>query len=365
MCYILNYTHRAAERRQSDRSMDFHTSRGWDKSKVQSSVVTSILIPVLDLKAHYQTIVGTSYSNTPSSPLKTLSAANSPRGRSPTTSAPSSTTDVLKPDPLLPQLSVGGSSSYSETDGIQNCAPPVKKGVLTIVASVGSIPRDLELNPSLMEFVEQVVRPLHESIFQEVRVGAGSQPEDDDAEEVAKQSTVISDSETRPLSFPVDVCITFQMNPSTVILTCNPHARVKCKIAIPAISFVTSFSLFSPKLYEYSLPGLPNSPSSSSLGPNTSEDITMFNNLNITGCFQAFSLGLFVPQLRSSNSRLQSDNPKDKEAFNLRLEKAFVHLSRKSVYTRSVPVGSDAKSVDDYVWHSKLKVSGKAVLVSL
>lgn len=355
MCFSL----RAADRRtQSGWSSEFSSLRGWDRGKQPTSVVTSIVIPALEMRAHYQTIVGTPHANTPASPVKSLSAAHTPRGRSPVAPSvacePQNTPDTVATQPRerLTPLTVADASARA--NGL-----PVKKGILSITATVSSVSKDLELNPSLLEFIEQVVRPFHANIFRDDRVPSPVEDEDD-GEDSMKQSTNDNESPaTRPLSFPVDVCITFQMDPSKVYLTCNPHARVRCMIAIPAISFVMSFSLFSRKLYEHA--GLSISqPESSLLSLGPTEDITMFNHLSITGCLQTFSLVLYTPQVKCSNSKLLSTNAEDKEAFNLLLGRAFIHLSRKSVFTRG-SANCDVKSVDDYTIHQKMKVSGMCI----
>ena len=322
-------------------------------------MVTSIAVPALEVRAHYQAIVGKPYSTTPVSPVKSLSAAHTPRGRSPVPTGERQ--DPIDTTP--PFLSAGDkTASFTMTDeeSARLSGLPVKKGILSIKATVGSVPQDVELNPSLMEFVEQVVRPVHDSIFRNDRVPSPVDEDEEDGDESVKQSESSSSAATsRPLSFPVDVCITFQMHPSKVYLTCNPHSRVRCMIAIPTISFAASFSLFSRKIYE--LPGIIPQADSSIYGACVADDITMFNNLCVTGCLQTFALVLYTPQVHTSSTKLSSAKIEDKEAFNLLLGQAFIHLSRKSVFTRGPPVGSDVKSVDDYTLHQKTKVSGMSV----
>ena len=322
-------------------------------------MVTSIAVPALEVRAHYQAIVGKPYSTTPVSPMKSLSAAHTPRGRSPVPTGERQDSIDATP-PFLSAAGGGDRTSFAMTDEESarlSGLPVMKKGVLSITAIVGSVPQDVELNPSLMEFVEQVVRPVHDSIFRSDRAPSPVDEDEEDGDESVKQSESSSSAATsRPLSFPVDVCITFQMHPSKVYLTCNPHSRVKCMIAIPTISFAASFSLFSRKIYE--LPGLSPQVDSSIHGASIADDITMFNNLCVTGCLQTFALVLYTPQVQTSNIKLSSAKIEDKEAFNLLLGQAFIHLSRKSVFTRGPPVGSDIKSVDDYTLHQKTKVSG-------
>lgn len=340
------------------RSQDHHSSsmpvlleglmKGKERGKQHHSVDTLILIPALEVKANYQSILREIY---PGSPHKSLSASNSPRGRSP-----------------IPPPKFGGIShaiNAERTELSQESKQkvtlvlgdvydhPIKKGALSIAATVAPLPQDLELNPSLLDFVAQVIRPIN--------VGAHSGDDDIDIEvdEIeateTKQSQIVSGAtEARPLSFPVDVCLTLQIHPSKVILTCNPHSRVRCLLEIPTVSFVISFSLFSKQ--QYVITGVdPDSSMHSSVLSQCSEDIITLNNLNVTGCLKTFALLLYTPQVHSSSVKLKSSKTEDKEAFNLLLGRAFIHFSRTSVCIQ----GAAVKCVDEYETHQKVRATGK------
>ena len=230
---------------------------------------------------------------------------------------------------------------------------PIKKGVLTISVAIAPLPQDLELNPSVLDFVEQVVRPINITAL-----GTNypdSDEEDEEEKEEEKEAPITKPQPpTRPLSFPVEVCITVQIHPSKIYLTCNPHAHVRCLIEIPTVSFIISFSLFSRKQFESVCAPSPTAPESSVVSSQGDDDIATFNNLNITGCLKTFALVMYSPKVHTSSPHSLLSQKEDKEAFSLVLGQAFVHLSRKSVYVQS----SSCNSVDDYTTHEKLKVSG-------
>lgn len=168
-----------------------------------SIVESVILIPALTVKAHYQSIVGRSYSN-------------APIPKSPSHSPPAN----LLSDHLL----------------------PVKKGVLSISAVIASLPEPIRLSPSLLEFIEQVARPTIAATI--ISGSSASSTESED------ESDPIPSSDNWPLSFPVDVTLAFQIQPSTMHLTCQPQSLVECVIQSPDVNFVISFSLFTPQHHE-------------------------------------------------------------------------------------------------------------------
>ena len=271
---------------------------------------------------------------------------------------------------------------------------PIKRGILSIAAIVSSLPNDLELNPSVLDFIEQVVRPINISA-QEIENVSPADLQDNDDEDEDELPVVVAKSNTRPISFPVDVCLNFQIHPSKIILTCNPHARVRCQVAIPTVSFVVSCSLFSKRQYDSQTLTVPpsrnesstsqsrnesstsqsrnesstsqsrnesstsQSPSDSSIGSHGMDDIITINNINVTGCLQTFQLTMFTPNVQSS--LIQPAQSEDKEVISLVLGQAFVHLSRSSVFVQERP---SCKSVDDYMTIEKLKVSGNSTNVT-
>ena len=333
-------------------------SRKKDKGKQAPTVDNEVQIPALEVKAHYQTIVGTAYQNTPiSSPQKYTS-----RGQSPITPVKDDPESLAKAS-ARPTVDPHLHSHHLEL--LNKSGLPVKKGVVTIAASVASLSRELELNPSILDFVEQVIRPINISAL---AMDSGSPEPEEEREKEAKEEesqATAQQVEPRPLSFPVDVCINFQIHPSRVVLTCNPHARVRCLIEIPKFSSVVSFSLFSHKQYQSVVgsqgPVLPSPVKSegkeTETGTSSHDDTITLNNINITVCLKTFALVMYTPHIPTSPSRLSSLSKQgDKEVFNLVLGQAYIHFSRKQVFIQTT--APQCKSVDDYVIQEKLRVSG-------
>ena len=340
------------------------SSRRDSASKHGPSLVDSVLmIPALKVKVRYQSIVGRSYSpNAPSIP-HSHSPVPVPRIVMPSTQQQPPTTHT--PPPLHKGVSwaehkqvfeESPTPSRAESDEEQPEAR-TKRGVLSLSAVVSSLPEDIVVTPSLLEFIEQVARP---TIAATVVTSSSSGTESDSTDvESETESTAPGPpppaGESRPISFPVDVTITFQIQPSTVQLSCKPHSRVNCVFRSPDVNFVVSFSLFSKQLLEnsFTMDDLESSQATSR--------IVTFNNLYITGCFTTFALTLSSPLQVSTLKQQDTDSPKfeNKEALSLTLGQAFIHLSRKSVLApSSKDHGKGVKSVDDYGVHSKLQVSG-------
>lgn len=301
-----------------------------NKSDHKHSVESIVLIPALTLKIHYQSILGPAYSNL-TSPLHNSSLSNSnstpPRPRSPS----AVTTEQLQP---LPHF-------------------PVKRGVLSLSAVIESLPEDIKLTHSFLEFVEQVARPTLAATVISSSSSTESLGEEPDASAEDKSSQLLS-----PISFPVDVTLTFHIQPSTVYLTCQPHSQVECIIQSPDVNFVISFSLFTHQMMEGYSSLNNSSPTCSIGGPNPM--IVPFNNLYITGCLTTFVLQLYSPQVSS----LKPGAPimENKEALSLTMGQALVHLSRKSVSVTKEP-NKQATSVDDCGTYNKMQVSGTCIHV--
>ena len=224
----------------------------------------------------------------------------------------------------------------------------MKKGMLSISVVVASTPEDMTLTPSLLEFIEQVARP---TIAATVGTKLDSSSESDSGEDSEVEETEkeeLKDKADPPaISFPVDVTIAFEMLPSKVCLSCQPHSRVHCVVCSPNVNFVVSFSLFSARKAE----GVLESPSPPS--------VVSFNNLYVTGCLRTFTMQLLSPQ--ASSLKQGSDSaPKmyDKEALSLTLGQALAHLSRTSVLAAPNKT-SPTSSITESSSHSKLQVSGK------
>lgn len=274
-----------------------------------------ILIPALSVQVHYKSLVGQSY-----------------QFPSPSTSLTQPTTHFLEQQ--LPNIEV----SPSTPDSV---ALPMKRGILAVSVVVKSTPEDMTLNPSLLEFVEQVVRPTI-AATESGKADSSSDGESEEEGKVVEEEETPEKTDTPPISFPVDVTIVFHMQPSKVCFSCQPHSRVHCIVCSPNVNFVVSFSLFSAREVE-----------GAALSP-TQHSIVTFNNLYVTGCLETFTLQVLSPQVSSLKYNESESKTTDKEALSLTLGQALVHLSRKSVL-----VPSRKSSPDAFCSQSKLQVSGK------
>ena len=294
-------------------------------------VESVVLIPALTVRAHYQSIVGRSYSN--------LSASKSPR-------LPSSSDRRTAAEEKMTASSANPLLKATPPENL-----PVKRGVLCLSAVVESLPEHIKLTPSLLEFIEQVAQPTlaaaavsisssTESVSNAEEGGGG---EGDEAVQTAM-----------PISFPVDVTLTFCIQPSTVYLTCQPHSQVECTIQSPNVNFVISFSLFSHQMSD-SPPNALDSFSPTASLTSTNTRVVPFNKLYVTGCLSTFALQLYSLKhgaISATGSR---------EALGLTLGHALFHLSRNSV---SAPMSTPLKSrkntscVENCHTHNKLHVSG-------
>lgn len=292
-----------------------------NKAEHKHTVESVLLIPALTVKTHYQSIVGPSYST------------------------------VSVHSPLLQHSASSGSiSPPPKTASHQSMAHfPVKKGILSLSAVIESLPEDIKLTHSFLQFIEQVAKPTLAATA--VSSSSSTESLSDEAEPTAEDKASQAPS---PISFPVDVILTFHIRPSTVYLTCQPHSKVECIIQSPDVNFIISFSLFSHQLLE----GSSCSPSGSTAGHGSGSNVVPFNNLYITGCLTTFLLQLYSPQVSSVNSPVPIIE--NKEALSLTVGQALVHFSRKSVLAPVAPkeLGKQVTSVDDYATHNKLQVSG-------
>ena len=147
-------------------------------------------------------------------------------------------------------LTSAQSAPTQEATNDTKLALPVKKGILSVSAVVASLPEDIKLTPSLLEFIERVATPtivatvVTSSSSSDSKGESGGEEGGGGGGDHAPQQQT---AESWPISFPVHVTLAFQIQPSTVYLTCRPHSRVECIIQSPDVDFVVSFSLFCPQ----------------------------------------------------------------------------------------------------------------------
>ena len=303
--------------------------------KTPSSV---LLIPALEFKAHYHSVVG---KRPPRVPMPTPAPSHSP---------PSKEQSI---PPTHPDAAMLKGSSLPSVGVASHGNLPAKKGMLSLSATISSLPSDVELTPSILEFIEQIAKPTIAATNFNSSSNESELEEEEEEEEVTLAAHHPATTETNPISFPVDVIIMFNIQPSTVQLSCKPQSRVQCLIQSPNVHVMVSFSLFSQEQLEVTTT---SDSISSHLAELTSKTIT-FNNFHVTACLTTFALQLYSPQAQSlrEGEESKSDN---KEALSLTLGHALIHLSRKSVLAPSLrrPFNK-ITSVDDYTMCHKMQVS--------
>jgi len=224
--------------------------------------------------------------------------------------------------------------------------PPSKKGSLLFSVNIDSLPGEMKLQPSLLEFMEQVMKPLKGNADSSVSNDSDSAESDSKSGSAMPQSPAAAS-----ISFPVEVTIFFHVKPSMVSLSCQPYSRVECSIGVPDVNLCCSFVLFSPQLAEKSTSRLSSSSTSSSVFSN---NIRPFNNLCVSGAVQAFSFNIFNPSISSTARTKQAPTETKKEVVGLTLGLASVHVSRRAVRVMSTP------DKDSY---EKMKISGVFIVV--
>ena len=295
----------------------FHARK--NATELKHVVESVVLIPALTVRAHYQSIVGPSYSNASA----TSYDPNSPLRRG-----------VISEEPVIPTPQQPSSPTRPHV-------PPVKRGILSLSTVVESLPEHIKLTHSVLEFIEQVAQPTLAAAAISSSSSSESISSAEGGGEVGGDKTI---STASPLSFPVDVTLTFCIRPSAVYLTCQPHSQVECTIQSPNVNFVISFSLFSHQICDG--PIISDNTSSTGSLSNTSTRVVPFNNLYVTGCLSTFALQLYSVKPGATSAA------ENREALSLTLGQALFHLSRKSVSASH----NSATCVEDT--HNKLQVSG-------
>jgi len=224
----------------------------------------------------------------------------------------------------------------------QSPPPQNKKGILLLSINIDSLPDEMKLHPSLLEFMEHVMKPFKAKID-----SSGSADSDSDSE--AATGTPVVPSSQSAITIPVDVTIFLHIRPSMVMLSCQPYSKVECGIALPDVNLCFSFVLFSPQVAENSTSRLLSVSSSSSVF--STNIVRNFNNFSVSGAVQAFSFNIYNPSVVSAHTDGPSQNRK--EVIGLDLGLASVHISRQAVKVVTL----------DKNGYEKMKISGLFVSV--
>lgn len=203
--------------------------------------------------------------------------------------------------------------------------PQNKKGILLFSVNIDSLPDEMKLHPSLLEFMEHVMKPF------KGKIDSSGSTDSDSAESDSESGTVTPLVPAQSaLTIPVDVTIFLHIRPSMVMLSCQPYSKVECGIALPDVNLCFSFVLFSPQVAESCTSRLSSVSSSSSVFSTSA--VRNFNNFCVSGAVQAFSFNIYNPSVISTAQR-DSGGPSQnrKEVIGLDLGLASVHVSRQAV----------------------------------
>ena len=108
--------------------------------------------------------------------------------------------------------------------------------------SIQQLPREMILLPSLLDFVEKALAPISLA-FQnsENPEGIGSESASVSSESGGNGTeSMLSSSTSDHSSFPVDVVVFINIQPSDIRFSCLPISKVECLLRIPSLDFVIS-----------------------------------------------------------------------------------------------------------------------------
>ena len=232
-----------------------------------------------------------------------------------------------------------------------------KIGSLNSVLSIQSLPKEMILRPSLLDFIEKALEPIMGEL-------GGSLEDNISAPATA---SVLSSSGSGLYSFPVNVVVIIRIDPSDIRFSCLPASKVECLLRIPSLDFAIT-SCPPPCTIPYSnSPKKPNKPikrhSSSSL---LYEDNSVSASFSCTACLSRFSFCIFhpygkqYPVLSESNFPrvdVKSDSNRPisgrKDSLSLNVEFIKFNLSRKRTKLQS-----DVNESEKQDFRAAVKVSG-------
>ena len=248
-----------------------------------------------------------------------------------------------------------------------------KTASLNAKISIQSLPKEMVLKPSLLDFVDKALTPIMES---------ANENDADEAESLIGNGSVVSSSGSSLYSFPVNVVVLIRVEPSDIGFSCFPVSKVECLLRIPSLDFaiisspsphaVTSSA--SPKKKSTSLR---KTLSQSSQNSNSSAADDISSAFSFTVCLSRFSFCIFHPYgkhvasntFETSSSSMFSGKRKEfvasqpmsgrKDSLSLNVEFIKFNLFRK---TLKIPVDSVGDTRDHC---TVVKISGKFIFKSL
>lgn len=132
------------------------------------------------------------------------------------------------------------SESSDAADNLSSCSASWKSGSksasLHAWLNIQQLPREMILLPSLLDFVDRALAPMTLAFQNAVdKSGSASSLEGENETE-----SMLSSSTSDQSSFPVDVVVFINVQPSDIRFSCSPVSKVECLLRIPSLDFVIS-----------------------------------------------------------------------------------------------------------------------------
>ncbi|XP_065669615.1 bridge-like lipid transfer protein family member 1 isoform X3 [Hydra vulgaris] len=222
------------------------------------------------------------------------------------------------------------------SDADSNCSSKKyanKIGSLSSVLSIQSLPKEMILRPSLLDFIEKALEPIMNDMQ-----GFG-----DEIIPATISGSTISSSGSGLYSFPVNVVVIVRIDPSDIRFSCLPTSKVECLLRIPSLNFAITSS---PPLCTVPYSSSPKKQSKFnkkiSTSSFTSEEDSISNTFSCTACLSRFSFCIFHPYGKqypvltdSQSQNFTSDNSRPisgrKDSLSLNVEFIKFNLSRKRI----------------------------------
>ena len=231
---------------------------------------TVLLIPGVNVRAHYQS------KTTSERTTKGQSAAS----------------------PFSSHFVPNDSTDY--TDTVSNSSNGLRSGSksasLHAWLNIQQLPREMILLPALLDFVDKALAPItlaYQNVEDKNETDCGS------SEDVGNETeSIMSSSLSDHSSFPVNVVVFINIQPSDIRFSCSPVSKVECLLRIPSLDFVIS-STTSPnsssKLGQMSKKGKLQSGNNRNKSGSIEVSEADVGGFSITACLSRFSFCIFHP----------------------------------------------------------------------
>jgi hypothetical protein len=181
--------------------------------------------------------------------------------------------------------------------------PSTKKASLFAWMTLQSIPEETIISPHILEFLEQTLEPIPSTIPQPKTSSGGVNTMFTMELDPGVTSNVTNYAYS---SFPVDVIVFLNMQPSTFRFSCLPVSRVECMLQLPSLDIVFSSkraegenSEFGDEVFRPApAPGSVSSYRGSlteAMRMDSTASTAAVGGLSVTGCLADFSVYIFHP----------------------------------------------------------------------